>query len=32
MLPNFYIIKLADEILERRGALIATVAKARGPL
>ena len=31
MLPNFLIIKLADEILQRQGKLIAAVAKARGP-
>jgi predicted protein tyrosine phosphatase len=32
MLPNFLIIKLADEILQRGGRLIAAVAKTRGPL
>ena len=31
MKPNFYIIKLADEILQRQGKLVAAVAKARGP-
>ncbi len=31
MLPNFFIIKLADEILQRQGKLVAAVAKARGP-
>jgi predicted protein tyrosine phosphatase len=30
MLPNFLIIKLADEILERQGRLITAVAKTRG--
>lgn len=32
MLPNFLIIKLADEILQRQGKLIAAVAKARGAI
>ncbi|HEX4140246.1 MAG TPA: hypothetical protein VHY09_07855 [Candidatus Methylacidiphilales bacterium] len=32
MLPNFLIIKLADEILQRQGKLVAAVAKARGPI
>ena len=32
MLPNFLIIKLADEILQRQGKLIAAVAKMRGPI
>lgn len=31
MLPNFYIVRLADEILQRQGKLIAAVAKTRGP-
>jgi predicted protein tyrosine phosphatase len=31
MLPNFLIIRLADEILQRQGKLIAAVAKTRGP-
>lgn len=31
MVPNFLIIKLADEILQREGRLIAAVAKAREP-
>ena len=31
MKPNFFIIKLADEILQRGGRLVAAVAKARGP-
>jgi hypothetical protein len=31
MLPNFYMVRLADEILQRQGKLIAAVAKARGP-
>jgi len=31
MLPNFHIIRLADEILQRQGRLIAAVAKSRGP-
>jgi predicted protein tyrosine phosphatase len=31
MLPNFHIIRLADEILQRQGKLIAAVAKTRGP-
>jgi predicted protein tyrosine phosphatase len=30
MLPNFLIIKLADEILQKQGKLIAAVAKMRG--
>jgi hypothetical protein len=32
MLPNFLITKLADEILQRQGKLIAAVAKMRGAL
>ncbi len=32
MMPNFLIIKLADEILQRQGKLIAAVAKMRGPI
>ncbi len=32
MLPNFLIIRLADEILQRQGRLIAAVAKSRGSL
>ena len=32
MMQNFLIIKLADEILQRQGELIAAVAKMRGPL
>jgi predicted protein tyrosine phosphatase len=32
MVPNFLIIKLADEILQRQGKLIAAIAKARGPI
>ena len=32
MVPNFLIIKLADEILQREGKLIAAVAKQRGPI
>jgi predicted protein tyrosine phosphatase len=31
MVPNFLIIKLADEILQREGRLIAAVAQARRP-
>ncbi len=31
MKPNFFIVKLADEILQRQGRLVAAVAKARGP-
>ncbi len=31
MMPNFLIIRLADEILQRQGKLIAAVAKTRGP-
>jgi predicted protein tyrosine phosphatase len=31
MMPNFLIIRLADEILQREGKLIAAVAKARRP-
>jgi predicted protein tyrosine phosphatase len=32
MIPNFLIIKLADEILQRQGKLVAAVAQARRPL
>ena len=32
MVPNFLIIKLADEILAKQGKLIAAVAKMRGPI
>jgi predicted protein tyrosine phosphatase len=32
MLPNFHIIRLADEILQRQGRLIAAIAKSRGSL
>jgi predicted protein tyrosine phosphatase len=31
MMPNFLIIKLADEILQREGKLVTAVAKARRP-
>jgi predicted protein tyrosine phosphatase len=30
MLPNFLIIRLADDILQRQGKIVAAVAKARG--
>ncbi len=32
MAPNFLIIKLADEILQRQGKLIAAIANARGAI